>query len=106
MGPPVSIKGRGAADNPQGRFETLARSREPEAEVQSRPETVVTLHQARSIIARNDSPDPPFPPSIHPHPGHIQTQPNPDPVWLDANKTKISSIDSALDPTNPHPPEY
>jgi len=38
-GAAVSIKGRGAADNPQGRFETLARSREPEAEVQSRPET-------------------------------------------------------------------
>jgi DNA repair photolyase len=69
MGPPVSIKGRGAADNPQGRFETLARSREPEAEVQSRPETVVTLHQARSIIARNDSPDLPFTQSINPYQG-------------------------------------
>src|SRR6266446_1117642 len=69
MGPPVSIKGRGAADNPQGRFETLARSREPEAEVQSRPETVVTLHQARPIIARNDSPDLPFTQSINPYQG-------------------------------------
>ncbi len=55
---PVSIKGRGAADNPRGRFETLARCREAEAEVRSRPETVVTLQQARSIIARNDSPSP------------------------------------------------
>ena len=69
MGPPVSIKGRGAADNPQGRFETLARSREPEAEGQSRPETVVTLQQARSIIARNDSPDLPFTQSINPYQG-------------------------------------
>src|SRR3989449_3899223 len=69
MGPPVSIKGRGAADNPQGRFETLARSREPEAEVQSRPETVVTLQRARSIIARNDSPDLPFTQSINPYQG-------------------------------------
>jgi DNA repair photolyase len=69
MGPPVSIKGRGAADNPQGRFETLARSREAEAEVQSRPETVVTLQQARSIIARNDSPDLPFTQSINPYQG-------------------------------------
>src|SRR3989442_12963720 len=69
MGPPVSIKGRGAADNPQGRFETLARSREPEAEVQTRPETVVTLQQARSIIARNDSPDLPFTQSINPYQG-------------------------------------
>jgi len=66
---PVSIKGRGAADNPQGRFETLARNREPEAEVQSRPETVVTLHLARSIIARNDSPDLPFAQSINPYQG-------------------------------------
>ena len=69
MGPPVSIKGRGAADNPQGRFETLARNREPEADVQSRPETVVTLHLARSIIARNDSPDLPFAQSINPYQG-------------------------------------
>src|SRR5258708_30559591 len=69
MGPPVSIKGRGAADNPQGRFDTLARSREAEAEAQSRPETVVTLHRARSIIARNDSPDLPFTPSINPYQG-------------------------------------
>src|SRR6266581_3593527 len=69
MGPPVSIKGRGAADNPQGRFETLARSRETEAEVQSRPETMVTLQLARSIIARNDSPDLPFTQSINPYQG-------------------------------------
>ena len=65
----MSIKGRGAADNPQGRFETLARSRETEAEVQSRPETVVTLQRARSIIARNDSPDLPFTQSINPYQG-------------------------------------
>src|SRR5213596_2290265 len=69
MGPPVSIKGRGAADNPQGRFETLARNREPEAGIRSRPETVVTLHLARSIIARNDSPDLPFTLSINPYQG-------------------------------------
>src|SRR6267142_300349 len=69
MGTPVSIKGRGAADNPQGRFETLARSRETEAEVQPRPETVVTLQRARSIIARNDSPDLPFTQSINPYQG-------------------------------------
>src|SRR5438445_13785256 len=69
MGPPANIKGRGAADNRQGRFETLARSREPEAEVQTRPETVVTLQQARSIIARNDSPDLPFTQSINPYQG-------------------------------------
>jgi len=65
----TKIKGRGAADNPQGRFETLARSHEPEVEVQSRPETVVTLQPARSIIARNDSPDLPFTQSINPYQG-------------------------------------
>src|SRR2546426_4104344 len=69
MGPPVSIKGRGAADNPQGRFETLARRHEPEAESPSRPQTVVTLQQVRSIIARNDSPDLPFTQSINPYQG-------------------------------------
>ena len=69
MGPPLSIKGRGAADNPQGRFETLARSPEPEAESPSRPQTIVTLQQARSIIARNDSPDLPFTQSINPYQG-------------------------------------
>src|SRR5947199_643911 len=65
----VTIKGRGAADNPQGRFETLARDREPEAEIQSGPETVVTLQRARSIIARNASPDLPFAQSINPYQG-------------------------------------
>src|SRR3981189_2434961 len=69
MRPPVSIKGRGAADNPQGRFETLARNRELETEVKSKPETVVTLQRARSIIARNDSPDLPFTQSINPYQG-------------------------------------
>src|SRR6266852_3399618 len=69
MGSPVSIKGRGAADNPQGRFETLTRSHEPEAESPPRPQTVVTLQRARSIIARNDSPDLPFTQSINPYQG-------------------------------------
>jgi DNA repair photolyase len=65
----AKIKGRGAADNPPGRFETLARDREPDTEIQSRPETVVTLQRARSIIARNDSPDLPFTQSINPYQG-------------------------------------
>ena len=67
--PQLRIKGRGAADNPQGRFETLERIRETEPEIQSRPETVVTLQPARSIIARNDSPDLPFTQSINPYQG-------------------------------------
>jgi DNA repair photolyase len=67
--PPDPIKGRGAAHNPQGRFEKLERSRDEEAEVHSRPETVITLRRARSIIARNDSPDLPFSQSINPYQG-------------------------------------
>src|SRR6266850_2288931 len=69
MGTPVSIKGRGAADNPQGRFETLARSREDDDHVQSHPQTMITLKQVRSIISRNESPDLPFNQSINPYQG-------------------------------------
>src|SRR6266496_1206306 len=66
----VTIKGRGAADNPQGRFDKHARSRDDgEAETQSKPDTVITLQLARSIIARNDSPDLPFTQSINPYQG-------------------------------------
>ena len=65
----ATIKGRGAADNPQGRFERLARSAEPDEEGKSTPATVVTLQQARSIITRNDSPDIPFTQSINPYQG-------------------------------------
>ncbi len=67
--PQTTIKGRGAADNPRGRFEKLARSREPEAEIPTRPQTVVTLQRARSIITRNESPDIPFTQSINPYQG-------------------------------------
>jgi DNA repair photolyase len=67
--PNATIKGRGAGDNPQGRFECLARSAEPDEEGKSTPATVVTLQQARSIITRNDSPDIPFTQSINPYQG-------------------------------------
>lgn len=69
-GPNATIKGRGASGNPQGRFEKLVRSRDREpAETTPRPETVVKLHSARSIIAHNDSPDIPFTQSINPYQG-------------------------------------
>lgn len=64
-----TIKGRGAAGNPQGRFEKLERCSDSDVEVPSRPETVITLQAARSIIARNDSPDLPFNQSINPYQG-------------------------------------
>ena len=67
--PLAAIKGRGAADNPRGRFEKLERERDEGAEIESRPETVITLQQARSIISRNDSPDLPFTQSINPYQG-------------------------------------
>jgi len=64
-----SIKGRGAADNPQGRFEKLAREQEAAAEPAAHPRTVITLKQAKSIISRNQSPDIPFTQSINPYQG-------------------------------------
>ena len=67
--PHVTIKGRGAAGNPEGRFEKLARSHDAESEAGPKPETVVTLQTARSIISRNESPDLPFTQSINPYQG-------------------------------------
>jgi DNA repair photolyase len=64
----AAIKGRGAADNPRGRFEKLERDREDD-HVEAHPQTVITLQQARSIISRNDSPDLPFSQSINPYQG-------------------------------------
>jgi len=65
----AAIKGRGAADNPSGRFEKIEREREEDDHVESHPRTVITLQQARSIISRNDSPDLPFSQSINPYQG-------------------------------------
>jgi DNA repair photolyase len=65
----TAIKGRGAAGNPRGRFEELERERDEGERVESRPETVITLQQARSIVSRNDSPDLPFSQSINPYQG-------------------------------------
>lgn len=67
-------KARGAISNPQGRFERDARvavddgwmrEDEPAPEI----ETTVTEERARSIIARNKSPDIPFDQSINPYRG-------------------------------------
>jgi DNA repair photolyase len=73
-----AIKGRGAASNPEGRFETTAREAvddgwTPETgledEPAARPQTQVTVERARTIISRNDSPDVPFEQSINPYRG-------------------------------------
>ena len=71
---PIAIKGRGAADNRQGRFERQEREAfddgwERQDGEQRGPRTEVTLTQARSIISRNDSPDIPFIQSINPYQG-------------------------------------
>jgi DNA repair photolyase len=71
---PARIKGRGAASNPEGRFESIAKTREDDGwhrdeEPLPRPDTHVTEERARSIISRNDSPDIHFEQSINPYRG-------------------------------------
>ena len=65
----AAIKGRGAADNPAGRFDKLERERDFDDPIESHPRTVITLQQARSIISHNESPDLPFSRSINPYQG-------------------------------------
>jgi hypothetical protein len=73
---PGARKGRGTTLNPEGRFERFAReavddgwgSLEALAEAPA-PTTEVFRDRARTIIARNDSPDVPFDRSINPYRG-------------------------------------
>jgi DNA repair photolyase len=73
--PARPVKGRGAALNPEGRFESLAREAfddgwdTPPEEGAPRPRTTVTAEHAKSILTRNDSPDVPFTFSINPYRG-------------------------------------
>ena len=65
---------RGALSQIQGRFETVERATfddgwEREDEPLAPLQTTVTVERARSIIARNDSPDIPFDQSINPYRG-------------------------------------
>ena len=71
------IKGRGALSNPLGRFaryerdpdlDALAAAAADEPEM-SKPATTLHIDRARSIIARNHSPDIPFSQSINPYRG-------------------------------------
>ena len=62
---------RGTLSQIQGRFETAKRSPfddgwADEEEIRQPVPTTVTEERARSIIARNDSPDIPFEQSINP----------------------------------------
>ncbi|HYA20714.1 MAG TPA: PA0069 family radical SAM protein [Burkholderiales bacterium] len=70
-----SLKGRGATINPEGRFESRVRANvadgwdvRPEEEL-PKLETAVTEEIAKSIIARNESPDVGFSQSINPYRG-------------------------------------
>lgn len=68
-------KGRGATDNPEGRFEHVEREafddgwEAPAEDEPSRPRTTVTSERARGIVTRNQSPDVPFNLSINPYRG-------------------------------------
>ncbi len=71
---PARAKGRGAASNREGRFETRTTTPEDdgwtrEATPAARPPTQVSEERTRSIISRNDSPDIPFTQSINPYRG-------------------------------------
>ncbi|HET9818808.1 MAG TPA: PA0069 family radical SAM protein [Rhodanobacteraceae bacterium] len=74
--PPSRIKGRGAASNPEGRFESVRHHAEDDGwqsalldEVTPRPRTEVTGERARSVITRNDSPDIAFEQAMNPYRG-------------------------------------
>jgi DNA repair photolyase len=73
---PKAIKGRGAASNPEGRFETARVQAEDDGWQNAwldtdtpRPRTEVTDERARSVITRNDSPDVPFVQAMNPYRG-------------------------------------
>ena len=70
------LKGRGAASNPEGRFESIRHQAEDDGwqsalldEDAPRPRTEVTEERARSVISRNDSPDIAFSQAINPYRG-------------------------------------
>lgn len=75
---PHAVKGRGATFNPENRYRHESRSAvddgwtgfaSDEVEEAPPPKTIVTIQNARTIIARNDSPDIPFDRSINPYQG-------------------------------------
>src|SRR5213080_3510170 len=66
-----AIRGRGAAENPPNRFESLVYEPGPDYDPTEDPAPATRFYrdQARSIIARNDSPDVGFSASINPYRG-------------------------------------
>jgi DNA repair photolyase len=73
---PHAFKGRGAASNPEGRFETIRHQAEDDGwqhavldEDHLRPRTEVTEECARTVITHNDSPDLHFSQAMNPYRG-------------------------------------
>jgi DNA repair photolyase len=73
---PHAFKGRGAASNPEGRFETIRHQPEDDGwqhamldEERPRPRTEVTEECARTVITHNDSPDLYFSQAMNPYRG-------------------------------------
>jgi DNA repair photolyase len=70
---PLSRKGRGVRTNPAGRFERTTSAWVDDGwtapEVVPKLETEIFIDRARSVIARNQSPDVPFEQSINPYRG-------------------------------------
>ena len=71
--PDRPVKGRGAATSPDGRFESLTRTREDDgwfpAEEEGKPRTTLGIDRARRVLGRNRSPDVGFSRSINPYRG-------------------------------------
>lgn len=74
--PARALKGRGAASNPEGRFESVRHQAEDDGwpsrlldEEAPRPRTEVSDERARSVITRNDSPDIDFDRAMNPYRG-------------------------------------
>lgn len=70
--PPLARKGRGAASNPGGRFESQQHTPTDDGwwrEEEAAPRTTLLIDTAKSVISRNDSPDLPFTQSINPYRG-------------------------------------
>ncbi|GLR13235.1 radical SAM protein [Chitinimonas prasina] len=66
------LHGRGTARNPDNRYAAHAREAVDDGwlrEADGKPRTVITLHEAKSIISRNSSPDVRFQQSINPYQG-------------------------------------
>jgi len=70
---PLSLKGRGVAENPANRFERLSYVPDPEDfdadEGPSSPRTTLFRDPSRTILSRNESPDVGFAVSVNPYRG-------------------------------------